>query len=175
MDREGNDQGTKRRGPEPQTSDQAALSEHGFADLVTSRIPYGRLFHRYFRWQFRLQRSWAVRSRRPWRRKTLATAELLLATGPDPSQQRSRQVLTSLGSGRPLSGCHANLIEVVTQPNWLSLGTVIQAELQPVEDGTRISIAAWPGAQLFDRGESRRVCNEVVNLLRSGIDGNAGS
>ena len=56
-------------------------------------------------------------------------------------------------------------LEAVTNAGVRSTGTVIHVQLVGVDDRTRVEVAAWPGAQLFDWGESRRVVDRVIAAL----------
>jgi type II secretory pathway component PulM len=74
-------------------------------------------------------------------------------------------LLASIGDERAPQ-TDTNLIEIVTRSSWRSSGTVVRVALAPVAEGTQITIAAWPGAQLFDWGESRRTARSVADALR---------
>jgi hypothetical protein len=87
-------------------------------------------------------------------------AETLVTSQPEVAEQECRRLLTSIGDERAAQ-TGDNIIEIVTR----SSGTVIRIALTPMTDGTRITIAAWPGAQLFDWGESQRIARNVANSL----------
>lgn len=117
-------------------------------------------------WQRRFFRSKAERSEKPWRPNAQARREVLVPHGLAAAQELCNVVLASVGSGRQVQD--DNAIEAVTPGNWRSAGTIVRVELQSVEDGTLVVVTAWPGAQLFDWGESRRIAKHVANRLVMG-------
>lgn len=117
------------------------------------------------RWTRRQFRSRVEQSKEPWRKKARAVRELVLPTGMDLSEERCRRVLATLGTQREVSPPEPGVIEVVGPSSWRTTGTVLCARLEAVSGGTKVVIAAWPGAQLFDWGESRRLCAEAARRL----------
>jgi hypothetical protein len=77
-----------------------------------------------------------------------------------------RDLLTTVGYERS-NPANERTIEVLTPMNGKSIGTVIRAELQPAERGTTVAISAWPGAQLFDWGESKHLAQTIADRLGS--------
>ena len=84
-----------------------------------------------------------------------------------------RRVLAGLGEERPTAAINA--LSVVTPRSRRSTGTVVQVQLAVATGGTRVEIAAWPGAQLFDWGVSRRLVQEVVDGLGRTLPGSSAS
>jgi len=78
---------------------------------------------------------------------------------------RCRTALEQVGVERTSATSEPKVIEVVTPANWKTTGTVIRAELAETDHGTQVTLTAWPGAQLFDWGESRRMVKKIVRLL----------
>jgi hypothetical protein len=89
---------------------------------------------------------------------------VIVTSQPEIAEHECRRLLTSIGDERAAQ-TGDNVIEIVTRSSWRSSGTVIRIALTPMTDGTRITIAAWPGAQLFDWGESQRIARNVANSL----------
>jgi hypothetical protein len=89
--------------------------------------------------------------------------EVLLAEPDDAAEIRVRSALAAIGDLREAP--EAGAFEAVTAAGSRSSGTVVHVQLVRTKDGTRIEVAAWPGAQLFDWGESRRVVDRFVNAL----------
>jgi hypothetical protein len=117
-------------------------------------------------WQRRFFRSRVERSEEPWRDKARAQQELVVPLDLDSTEARCHRVLASIGEERERALADDDgSIEAVTPGNWRSTGTVVRLELQPVAGGTKISVTAWPGAALFDWGESRRVARLVSDRL----------
>jgi hypothetical protein len=116
-------------------------------------------------WTRRFFRTKVEASQEPWRENAREVCVVIVTSRPEMAEQECRRLLTSFGDERaPQTG--ANLIEIVTRSNWRSSGTVVRVGLAPVAEGTQITIAAWPGAQLFDWGESRRTARTVADALR---------
>jgi hypothetical protein len=115
------------------------------------------------RWTQRLSRRKTEQSEAPWRSRATAYHELIVPSSVDEVEARCRRVLGSLGAERQAAAVGA--IEVVTSASWRSSGTVIRVQLTPAEGGTRMDLAAWPGAQLFDWGESRRALRKVIDAF----------
>jgi hypothetical protein len=117
-------------------------------------------------WISRRFRSTAERSTEPWRKKARVTRQLVLPTGLHLSEERCRRVLSAFGEERPVYPPEPGVIEVIGRSSWRTTGTVLQARLRATDTGgTNVVLAAWPGAQLFDWGESRRLCAEVAKRL----------
>jgi hypothetical protein len=117
------------------------------------------------RWIQRFFRRRAERSTTPWRRKAKAEAEVIVLTSVDVTAARCRGALEQIGADRTSGASEPNVIEVVTPANWKTTGTVVRGELAETDHGTRVTLTAWPGAQLFDWGESRRMVKRVMRLL----------
>jgi hypothetical protein len=115
-------------------------------------------------WTRRFFRAKAEASQEPWRANARAVREVTITSRPEMAEQECRRLLTLIGEERAAQ-TEGNLIEIVTRSSWRSSGTVVRIALAPVAEGTRITIAAWPGAQLFDWGESRRVVRTVADAL----------
>jgi hypothetical protein len=113
--------------------------------------------------QRRFFRSKAEQSKKPWRDKARVRREVVVAVDREVAQALCRTILTSLGTERLTTDGHS--FEVVTPLNWRSSRTVVRAELDPHAGGTAVIVTAWPGAQLFDWGESRRVARLVADRL----------
>jgi hypothetical protein len=102
----------------------------------------------------------AAESRRPWRRNATFSRDVL---SPEPYaivEERIGKLLASIGT--PREAAEVGALEAVTGPARKSNGTVVHVQLIDVPNGTRVAVAAWPGAQLFDWGESRRVVETVI-------------
>ena len=110
----------------------------------------------------RFQRT-AAQNRSPWRKRARFSGEVRLPEPVDAAQARMSRVLATIGTLReaPEDGA----LEAVTEATGRSSGTVVHVQLIGSSDGTRVEVAAWPGAQLFDWGESRRVVERVIALL----------
>jgi hypothetical protein len=108
-------------------------------------------------------RRTAARSRSSWRKRACVSREVLLPESSDVAADRVRRALASVGTLR--DAAEAGAIEAVTEAGARSSGTVVHVQLVGTGEGTRAEIAAWPGAQLFDWGESRRVVDRVVAAL----------
>ena len=61
-----------------------------------------------------------------------------------------------------------SVLEFVTPWGVASFGTVIRVVVEPLYEGGDVVITAWPGAQLFDWGASRRAVNRLVRGLSAG-------
>jgi hypothetical protein len=114
-------------------------------------------------WQQRFFRAKAEQSEKPWREKARAHRTVVLPLNLDAAQAVCRSIITALGSERPTSG--DGYVEAVTPGNWRSSGTVVRTKLDPGDGETTVTVTAWPGAQLFDWGESRRVARLVADQL----------
>jgi hypothetical protein len=108
-------------------------------------------------------RSKAQQSRKPWRKKANVQEQVRLGVPIESARRRCAEVLSAVGEPRPASD--PNVMEAVTALNSRSSGTVVRIELQSMGDATEALITAWPGAQLFDWGESRRTVQEVSARL----------
>jgi len=115
-------------------------------------------------WQRRFFRSKAEQSEKPWREKARAHRDVVVPLDVEATRRLCRTVLTSVGSERAAGG--GSFVEPVTPSNWRSSGTVVRAELAPFDAGTAVIVTAWPGAQLFDWGGSRRVAKLVADELQ---------
>jgi hypothetical protein len=81
---------------------------------------------------------------------------------------RCRDILRSLGEERPGDPVEVGaIVEAVTAAGKRSVGNVVRAELKSVPGGTQILVASWPGAQLFDWGESKRLVSLVCSQLKN--------
>ena len=114
-------------------------------------------------WQRRFFRSRAEQSENPWRKKARTRRTVVVPVDIETAEALCRTVLTSVGSERTTTGARA--VEAVTPWNWRSSGTVVRTELDPGDVGTTVIVTAWPGAQLFDWGESRRIARLVAAHL----------
>jgi len=112
-------------------------------------------------------------SDRPWRARSLAFREVVVPMPFDETEALCRRVLAGLGEERPTAAINA--LSVVTPRSRRSTGTVVQVQLAVASGGTRVEIAAWPGAQLFDWGVSRRLVQEVVDGLGRTLPGSSAS
>lgn len=108
-------------------------------------------------------RSKAQQSRKPWRSKAYVQEQVALNVPIELARRRCAEVLSALGQQRHASD--PNVVEAVTALSRRSSGTVVRIELQSIGDATEALITAWPGAQLFDWGESRRTVEEVSARL----------
>jgi hypothetical protein len=108
-------------------------------------------------------RSKAQQSRKPWRSKSYVREQVRLAVPIELARPRCAEVLSAVGELRHASD--PNVMEAVTALNSRSSGTVVRIELQPTGEATDALITAWPGAQLFDWGESQRAVQEVSARL----------
>lgn len=115
------------------------------------------------RWLQRFFRNKAEDSQKPWRTRATAYREVIVPASYEVAEARCRRALEMVGEERPVSIIGA--IEAVTPATWRSSGTVIRLQLIPTQEGTRVDVAAWPGASLFDWGESRRVARAVIDGL----------
>jgi hypothetical protein len=79
---------------------------------------------------------------------------------------RCRDALASVADERSFErSSHGVAIEAVTGMNWRSFGTVVRIELAPSHGGTDLRLVTWPGSQLFDWGESRRLADSLTSEL----------
>jgi hypothetical protein len=115
------------------------------------------------RWTERHFRRKAERSTAPWRAGARSYREVIVPAPLEEAEAWCQRALRSLGEERQVAVVGA--IEVVTPPTRRSSGTVIRTQLVATAAGTRVDIAAWPGAQLFDWGASRRAVQDVVKAL----------
>jgi hypothetical protein len=106
-------------------------------------------------------RDRAVQSKKPWRRGSLVRRELVVSQGVDATALQCRNLLESFGEPRASDPPSDDVIEAVTPPSIKSMGTVLRAHLAPTAEGTRVTILAWPGAALFDWGESTRLVDRI--------------
>jgi hypothetical protein len=96
--------------------------------------------------------------------KARASDELVLALPLDSARARCRDVLGQFGEQRPTPD--EDVLEAVTPSNRRSSGTVIRVELARTLDGTKVSVSAWPGAQLYDWRESQKIVAGIVSRLK---------
>ena len=116
------------------------------------------------RWLSRFQGDpW--QSTAPRRRRSLARQQLSLRESAQTVEKRCREIVTSLGTER---SAEAGVVEVVTRANRRSSGTVIRVQLQQIDGRTSVEVTAWPGAQLFDFGESKRLARSIATQLLGG-------
>jgi hypothetical protein len=114
-----------------------------------------------------LFRSRAEQSTGPWRRSARARSKAFVATDIATATRRCREILTGIGQERPIAQSlpGVTIIEVVTPSTRRSSGTVLRTELSPARGGTAVEITGWPGAQLVDWGESKRLVEFVTSRL----------
>jgi len=115
------------------------------------------------RWTHNRLRRTAERSRSPWRKRARFSDEVFLPEALDAAHARVARALATIGTLREASEVGA--LEVVTDASARSSGTVVRVQLVGGDDGTRVEVAAWPGAQLFDWGASRRAVERVIERL----------
>lgn len=127
--------------------------------VITSALVLGVVFA-YFRRR-------ATSSTKPWRRAARSEGEVRLPDDIDASERRVLEVLRELGELReadPTPG--GRTVEVTTRANLKTSGTVVRVVLRDGPTGTVATVTGWPGAQLFDWGECKRIVEEVANRLR---------
>jgi hypothetical protein len=100
----------------------------------------------------------------PWRSEALIAERVLLSTDLTTAEARVHDTLHALSRERDTAD--PNVIEAVTRWNWRSSGTVIRVALEPEDSATCATVSVWPGAQLFDWGESRRVAGQIKQSLK---------
>ena len=105
----------------------------------------------------------AETSASPWRRAARVEERLVLEGSLESVLARTRAALGEVGTLRD-SG-EPNTIEAVTARTWKTSGTVVRAEVRPSGRGAEVQLTAWPGAQLFDWGASRRAVASVEERL----------
>jgi hypothetical protein len=115
------------------------------------------------RWAHSRVRRTVERSRSPWRKRARFSDEVFLPEPLDAAHARVARVLATIGTLREASEVGA--FEAVTDATARSTGTVVHVQLVGSGDGTRVEVAAWPGAQLFDWGASRRAVERVIEGL----------
>jgi hypothetical protein len=97
----------------------------------------------------------------------MAQATVRLSCGVDEAANRCRDLMLKLGEERPAMQVEGFALEIVTPPMRRSFGTVIRAEMTDRSPGTDVTVSAWPGAQLVDWGESKRLLNGLVRDLKA--------
>jgi hypothetical protein len=97
----------------------------------------------------------------------MAQATVRLPCRVDEAANRCRGLMLKLGEERPAMQVEDFAMEIVTPPTRRSFGTVIRAELTNRSPGTDVTLSAWPGAQLVDWGESKRLLNGLVRDLEA--------
>jgi hypothetical protein len=117
------------------------------------------------RWIRAFFRKRAEGSEKPWRSKAKVQRRLVVANDLNATEARCRQLLLLMGTERAPIEAATRVIEVVTPYNWKSSGTVVRVQLAANPNGTNVSLSAWPGAQLFDWGESRRIVRRLASDL----------
>jgi hypothetical protein len=97
----------------------------------------------------------------------MAQATVHLSCGVDEAANRCRDLMLKLGEERPAIRAEGVAIDIVTPPTRRSFGTVIRAELTNRSFSTDVTMSAWPGAQLVDWGESKRLLNGLMRDLEA--------
>lgn len=104
----------------------------------------------------------------PWRRGARTGREIVLPVGVDEAERLVRALLEAQGDERATAAsAEGRVLEAVTPRNWRTTGTVLRVVLQPVAGGALVSVSGWPGAQLFDWGDSRRRVEQLIEALGS--------
>jgi hypothetical protein len=117
-------------------------------------------------------RARALRSTKPVWKRARQERTVVLSIELQAAVQRCRQVAQSVGTERTPTQASSDVIEVVTPETARSSGIVLRLALvSSTPSDTTVSISAWPGGQLTDWGESRRLVDFVASQLTSGRDG----
>jgi hypothetical protein len=144
------------------TYDEAHVGSAPFARPEAALLSWGLLgpINRYFRGR-------AVQSVKPRRRGSKVERHVVVHLELPLTDARCREILSKLGELRPLEGtAPPHTIEAITPQTLRSNGSVLRVHLERTRRGTTVAIAAWPGAALFDWGESRRLVDAVADQLR---------
>jgi hypothetical protein len=135
-----------------------ALSVTSLADVFPAGALIGPIVE--------LFRRRAVRSTAPWRRGAHTSREITVHEDLDATAAQCRALLRKFGEERaadqPATGVR---VEVVTPKSNMSVGSVVRVDLIPAAAGTRATISSWPGAQLFDFGESKQLVATIADSL----------
>lgn len=116
-----------------------------------------------FRWIWRRFRRTAERSSSPWWARARSERHVLVRGDVEFAGRRAREVALRYGEERQTDS--NNVVEIVTPANGRTSGSVVQMTLRPSNGGTDVTVAAWPGAQLFDWGASKRTADAICRDL----------
>ena len=107
----------------------------------------------------------ASHSQKPWRKMSLREGSVETPGDLATAQNRCDAVLGSTAAWENVEGSDSVLLSGFVGGGIASSGTQVRIRLTPSDTGTRAEVSAWPGAQLFDWGVSKRLVAKILGQL----------